>query len=481
MEDSHTADSNTDEILMETNENSVDTNQKGVKKRVAQTPPENDAKKPKLSRESSHHSVVDLSDESPQKDEQQSPKTPRTPKTPKVSKEDREKLKREKLEEKEKQKAERERLLDEKRIEKEKLAEEKRLEKEKKEKERLEKKAEDERKKEEKRKEAEEKKKKEEEEKMKKDEEKQKKEEEKQKKEEEKNRKKKEDEEKKEAKRKEEEEKKEAKRREEEAAEEKKRRESAHFVKFFNKVEKKKAPEPQKAISSWYLPFEPKDGMSMAPILARKPLPADFDLFQQSDEITSLFTFLECATKRGNEKPSKDKKKLFQFHENRRPAYYGTWRKKLKSVTGSCPLTEEEGIDYEVDSADEWEEEPSDCEECNSDDDDNDNDDEDGDDNDGFFVPPCYLSDGEGEDETSEGESDEKKDRKPKRVTIASDDEGDSNDAHKARMAQRAVNWKEGTEKKKEVVLKPRAVGPVFHNGADQPPDFKFMPVVKFY
>uniref|UniRef100_A0A1I7T4F6 Chromatin assembly factor 1 subunit A n=1 Tax=Caenorhabditis tropicalis TaxID=1561998 RepID=A0A1I7T4F6_9PELO len=131
MEESHSADKNTDDILIESNENSADSSQKGVKKRIAQSPSENDAKKPKLTREAS---VIEISSESPVKDGQQSPKTPITPRTPKVSKEDREKLKREKLEEKEKQRAERERLLEEKRLEKEKLAEEKRLERERKEK-----------------------------------------------------------------------------------------------------------------------------------------------------------------------------------------------------------------------------------------------------------------------------------------------------------------------------------------------------------
>lgn len=42
------------------------------------------------------------------------------------------------------------------------------------------------------------------------------------------------------------------------------------------------------------------------------------------------------------------KAKLFQFHGNRRPQYYGTWRKKSKIVSGSCPLAEEIGIDYNV-------------------------------------------------------------------------------------------------------------------------------------
>uniref|UniRef100_A0A8R1IU27 Chromatin assembly factor 1 subunit A dimerization domain-containing protein n=2 Tax=Caenorhabditis japonica TaxID=281687 RepID=A0A8R1IU27_CAEJA len=281
--------------------------------------------------------------------------TPKTPKTPKISKEEREKLKKEKQEEKERQRTEKERILEEKRAEKEKLAEEKRLEKEKREKEKLEKKLEEDRKREEKKREIEERKKKEEEEKLRK--------------EEEKNKKKLEEEEKKEAKRKEEEEKKEAKRKEEEALEARKKRQSEKFLGFFSKVEKRAPVEPPVTSSTWYRPFQQKDGMTMAPILPRKPLDNDFDIFEQNDEINSLSEFLNSATKLEKPKQNDMKAKFYQFHENRRPPYYGTWRKKSTIIRGWTPFAEETGIDYEVDSDNEWEDEPSDCEECNSDDD----------------------------------------------------------------------------------------------------------------
>ncbi|KIH50254.1 hypothetical protein ANCDUO_19668, partial [Ancylostoma duodenale] len=103
------------------------------------------------------------------------------------------------------------------------------------------------------------------------------------------------------------------------ALEEKKRRESAHFMKFFSKVEKKKPDVAVKADEDlWYKP----------------PMRA----------------------------------KLYQFHDNYRPPYYGTWRTHSKVITGRRPFsTVEETIDYEVDSDAEWEEEPSDAEECKSD------------------------------------------------------------------------------------------------------------------
>jgi len=50
--------------------------------------------------------------------------------------------------------------------------------------------------------------------------------------------------------------------------------------------------------------------------------------------------------------------KLLAFCENRRPAYWGTWRKKSRHIGPRRPLGRDEDVfDYEVDSDDEWEEE----------------------------------------------------------------------------------------------------------------------------
>lgn len=55
---------------------------------------------------------------------------------------------------------------------------------------------------------------------------------------------------------------------------------------------------------------------------------------------------------------SKQKIKFLQFHTDIRPAYFGTWRKKSKHVTARRPLGQDKVLfDYEVDSADEWEDE----------------------------------------------------------------------------------------------------------------------------
>ncbi|KAG6441605.1 chromatin assembly factor 1 subunit A [Manduca sexta] len=50
--------------------------------------------------------------------------------------------------------------------------------------------------------------------------------------------------------------------------------------------------------------------------------------------------------------------KLLSFHENRRPPYWGTWRKKSASIKPRKPFGQDQKqLDYEVDSDEEWEEE----------------------------------------------------------------------------------------------------------------------------
>uniref|UniRef100_A0A3B4WSH6 Chromatin assembly factor 1, subunit A (p150) n=1 Tax=Seriola lalandi dorsalis TaxID=1841481 RepID=A0A3B4WSH6_SERLL len=91
--------------------------------------------------------------------------------------------------------------------------------------------------------------------------------------------------------------------------------------------------------------------------------------------------------------------KLLQFHENYRPAYWGTWSKKSSHVSPRCPLRQDKDLlDYEVDSDEEWEEEEPGESLSHSE-----GEDDDDDDDDGFFVPHGYLSDDEGALEEEEG------------------------------------------------------------------------------
>ncbi|KAK0426185.1 hypothetical protein QR680_009576 [Steinernema hermaphroditum] len=355
----------------------------------------------------------------------------------KKEKEEQQRIKDEKKRDEDLKKAE------EKRQKEEKKAEEKRLREEKKREEDL-RKAEEKRMKEEKKREeeqrrAEEKRQKEE----KKREEEERKLEEKRQKEIEKLQKKKEDEEKQEAKRLEDERKREEKRRAEEALEAKKKKEKDRFLSFFEKKDPPVVREyvPVDCDSPWK-PFELKKGWAVAPILRRDPLTEEE--YQNLMNITvEESTYIRNLTKFSCPKRDPMRPKLLQFHDNFRPPYYGTWRKKVAKITGKRFLAKEEIFDYNVDSDEEWVEDEE-GEECMSDDNDLDSDDEKDEDDEKFLVAHGYLSEGEGDDETAR-ETKEQRD---------------------ARQRRKNDEWREEHEAKtvrnKSKVLIAKLYGPIF-------------------
>ncbi|CAJ0566058.1 unnamed protein product, partial [Mesorhabditis spiculigera] len=386
--------------------------------------------------------------------------------------------------------------------EKERMAEEKRVEKERKEKEREEKKREKEKEKEEKKREEEERKRKKDEEreaKRREDEEQRKEkkreeEERRRRKEEERDAKRREDQEQrkkkeerkrmedeeKQLKKRQEEERKAAKRREEEAArlleEEKKCRASTKFLSFFKPVEKRlESPLKKQDAAHWFMPYEVRKNAALAPMLRREPLP---EKWQLSDyETDEAGTYLqEMKRKYSSRTPSAaataddfpqivgeriekmkyfrlvpatstrlQKSKLYHFHLSYRPPFYGTSTQPMpKGLNGRRPMGKAEILDYEVESDEEWEEDPADAEECRSDEEDEVEDEED-DDDEGFFVEPRYLSDGEGESEDD-----------------ACAVPGEGEDVRAARMAARAQDWQQGVERKRQLLVS-TIIGPSYN------------------
>jgi len=96
--------------------------------------------------------------------------------------------------------------------------------------------------------------------------------------------------------------------------------------------------------------------------------------------------------------------KLLQFHANQRPAFWGTWTKKTKYISGRRPFgRDEDRFEYDYDSDEDWEEEEE-GESLSDNEDDKEKEEEKDDyevDNE-FFVPHGYLSDEEEEKDEDE-------------------------------------------------------------------------------
>uniref|UniRef100_A0A915PPR3 Chromatin assembly factor 1 subunit A n=1 Tax=Setaria digitata TaxID=48799 RepID=A0A915PPR3_9BILA len=207
------------------------------------------------------------------------------------------------------------------------------------------------------------------------------------------------EEEEREKKRIEEEERREKRRKEEEVVQLKKKRESDRFLSFFDKKEKPEKGSEMVPLSVLnVLPFFCKQGVSLAPVFRRKPLSKEVH-----DSLLEIQpngeSYLSTVKSRTVGKVKLNRAKLFQFHDNWRPAYYGTWRKRSTVITGRRPFAKDAEIDYEVDSDEEWEiPEGDDCDESTMSEEDEENSDP-STDNDSFIVQHGYLSEGEGEDE----------------------------------------------------------------------------------
>ncbi|VDD81839.1 unnamed protein product [Mesocestoides corti] len=148
------------------------------------------------------------------------------------------------------------------------------------------------------------------------------------------------------------------------------------------------------------------------------------------------------------------KAKLFQFVENYRPAYYGTWRRRSYVIKGRRPFSKDHlQLDYEVDSDDEWEEEEPGENISQSEGEEEEDLDDDDDEDAKFLVPHGYLSDDEGVrgDEDEEGGA----------VARGAGDAGEAMEMKKLRqrlsLAEYETAHRRGLHK-----LKPLLLGPIW-------------------
>ncbi|XP_068174945.1 chromatin assembly factor 1 subunit A isoform X2 [Antennarius striatus] len=209
--------------------------------------------------------------------------------------------------------------------------------------------------------------------------------------------------------------------------------EKAEITRFLQKAKIQQVPKTLAAACGKFAPFEIKENVFLAPLCRVQCEDSALDeldrcLVNQTDNQNGLKDWIMQKPRRSGptkprttespsdcmvaEKPlpsdAPDCKrhgpmKLLQFHENYRPAYWGTWSKKSLQISPRCPLRLDKGLlDYEVDSDEEWEEEEPGESLSHSEGEDEEEGGED-DDDDGFFVPHGYLSDDEGALEEEEG------------------------------------------------------------------------------
>ncbi|XP_017143684.1 chromatin assembly factor 1 subunit A-B [Drosophila miranda] len=136
--------------------------------------------------------------------------------------------------------------------------------------------------------------------------------------------------------------------------------------------------------------------------------------------------------------------KYLMFADNRRPPYYGTWRKKSQSICARRPLAQDKvHFDYEVDSDCEWEEEePGESLSASEDEKERESEEESEEEYNEWYVPHGHLSD---EELQNDGEM----------------DDGHTREAQKAKL--QVLQQEFAQEMKKQTrKIKPRLLGPVW-------------------
>jgi len=167
------------------------------------------------------------------------------------------------------------------------------------------------------------------------------------------------------------------------------------------------------------------------------------------------------------------KMKLLQFHENHRPAYYGTWQQKSNILNGKNPFKKDSSLlDYDYDSDDDWEEEePGEDLNAFSDEDEEEEEEEEDSETEGWLVPDGYFSEDEGVGESDEEGSEAKKAEQKEengenKETEENKDKGKEKEKSKDKDKNKKIKARQpGSLKKADSRVKQlsvSAIGPVF-------------------
>ncbi|TSK53654.1 Chromatin assembly factor 1 subunit A [Bagarius yarrelli] len=166
--------------------------------------------------------------------------------------------------------------------------------------------------------------------------------------------------------------------------------EKAEITRFLQKPKPQLAPKTLASVCGKFAPFEIKEHMALAPLtrvqceeavlealdrfltepdeafdclqdwITHKPRTSGPTKTKHADMLRDCMVVNDSGPKPEGDPDHKcyGRMKLLQFHENYRPAYWGTWRKKSTHISPRCPFKQDKDLlDYEVDSDEEWEEE----------------------------------------------------------------------------------------------------------------------------
>ncbi|XP_017100619.2 chromatin assembly factor 1 subunit A-B [Drosophila bipectinata] len=168
---------------------------------------------------------------------------------------------------------------------------------------------------------------------------------------------------------------------------------------------------------------------------------------EDEDEVQVIDDLSTAGLPIEEEKPkqlARMRAKYLHFADNRRPPYYGTWRKKSRTISARRPLALDKKLfDYELDSDCEWEEEePGESLSASEDEKERESEEESEEEYNEWYVPHGHLSD---EELQNDGEM----------------DDGHTREAQKAKL--QVLQQEFAQEMKKQTKkIKPRLLGPVW-------------------
>jgi len=314
------------------------------------------------------------------------------------------------------------------------------------------------------------------------------------------------------------------KRIEEEAIKKKQQKMSSNFKNFFTKKTSQKAKkEVEEETYQRFHPFQLKPHMMLAPLNRKKDFKKEhLDIFLDKENLDAK-TYIECLksqtlrikyiTRRqlrkeehvkqaekqqkepraekvvividensnSNETQDEDddedeevliknqiKAKFLQFSENTRPAYFGTWTKSTNKITGrKIHGLDNDVFNYEIDSDEEWIDEPGeDLSDENVEEGEDKDDEETEDDQDGFFVPHGYLSDDEGVKDSDDDEdgNDENNDE----MNSVKTKEQNADEREQEKLKAKLCSLETEFLKKKVKARKPLCIGVTFVNNIEK-------------